>query len=177
MLHGQEGRGRFKAFALGGVVDWKVTYTNGGGPSRYSITIIESDIRHVRITDENPVQRAPTGVTVVVSELKRNFPSLKPETSIQEFSEIFAIYLKHYRDVTISVEGEQIDPKVAIASSRDVSLSAIIDDAGKAHTVSLEVIEWRRQTKRALYLCNEQGFPSRKSKRGSTSVISIFLLI
>src|SRR6202011_148829 len=62
-------------------------------------------------------------------------------------------------DVTISVEGEQIDSKVAIASSRDVSLSAIIDDAGKAHTVSLEVIEWRRQTKRALYLCNEQGFP------------------
>lgn len=25
-LHGQEGRGRFKAFALGGVVDWRTTY-------------------------------------------------------------------------------------------------------------------------------------------------------
>jgi hypothetical protein len=25
-LHGQEGRGRFKAFALGSVVDWTSTY-------------------------------------------------------------------------------------------------------------------------------------------------------
>lgn len=159
MLHGQEGRGRFKAFALGGVVDWKVTYFNGSTPSRYDITIIERDIRHVRITDESPVKGGQTGVTVVVSELTRNFPSLKPENSIQEFSEIFAIYLKNYRDVAISIAGDQIDPSVAIALSWDVPLPKITDEAGKVHTASLEVIEWRRQTKRALYLCNEQGFP------------------
>jgi Histidine kinase-, DNA gyrase B-, and HSP90-like ATPase len=38
LVHGQEGRGRFKAFALGDVVDWKVVYEKDGTPFRYDIT-------------------------------------------------------------------------------------------------------------------------------------------
>jgi histidine kinase/DNA gyrase B/HSP90-like ATPase len=160
MLHGQEGRGRFKAFALGSVVDWKITYSRDGTLSHYNISIIEPDIRRVRISEEAPVKgAAPTGVTVVVSELKRNFVSLRPENSVQEFSEIFALYLKNYRDVVIIIAGERIDPAIAIANSWEVPLSSITCDAGEVHPASLEVIEWRRQTKRALYLCNEEGFP------------------
>jgi Histidine kinase-, DNA gyrase B-, and HSP90-like ATPase len=159
-LHGQEGRGRFKAFALGSVADWKSTYARDGKLFRFEITIIDRDIRRVQIGDETPVRgRAPTGVTVVISELKRNFVSLKPENSVQEFSEVFAIYLKNYRDIAIIIGGERIDPAVAISNTWDVPLTAIEDDEGNFHPASLELIEWRRQTKRALYLCNEQGFP------------------
>ncbi len=159
-LHGQEGRGRFKAFALGSVVDWKSTYARDGKLFRYEITMLDSDIRHVRIGDEVTVAgAAPAGVTVVVSELKRNFVSLKPENSVQEFSEIFAIYLKNYRDIAIIIGGERIDPAVAIANTWDVQLTPIPDDEGNLHPASVEVIEWHRQTKRALYLCNEEGFP------------------
>jgi hypothetical protein len=86
MLHGQEGRGRFRAFALGGVVDWQVVYPTADGFSSYTISILESDIDHVRISDEVSVSGENSGVTVVVSELKRNFTSLKPENSLQEFS-------------------------------------------------------------------------------------------
>jgi Histidine kinase-, DNA gyrase B-, and HSP90-like ATPase len=109
MLHGQEGRGRFRAFALDGVVDWKVVYQADKGFYRYDISILESDIRHVRISDQAPFDGL-SGVTVVVSELKRNFTLLKPENSLQEFSEIFAIYLKNYREVQIRIAGEPIDP-------------------------------------------------------------------
>ena len=159
MLHGQEGRGQFKGFAVGSVIDWKVAYANKGKPFRYDITIIERDIRKVRIGDEKEINGAPTGVTVAVSELKRNFTSLKPDDSLQEFSEIFAIYLKNYRDVSINIAGDKIDPAIAIAASWEVPLSPVTDESGNQHSVSLEVIEWRRQTKRALYLCDEQGFP------------------
>lgn len=38
-------------------------------------------------------------------------------------------------------------------------LSSVTDENGKQHPASLEVIEWRRQTKRALYLCDEKGLP------------------
>lgn len=159
-LHGQEGRGRFKAFALGSAVDWRCTYEQNGKLLKYDITILENDFRHVRIGDEIEVSRtAPIGVTVVISDIKHNFTSLKPENSIQEFSEIFAIYLKHYRDIAIIIGGERIDPAVAIAHTWDEALTPIIDDSGNSHPVALEIIEWRRQTKRALYLCNEQGFP------------------
>jgi hypothetical protein len=154
LLHGQEGRGRFKAFALGGVVDWKTTYARDNKLFQYEISILERDIRHVRISDEAPVKgRASPGVMVVVGELKRNFVSLKPENSVQEFSEIFAIYLKNYRDVAIVIGGERIDPAIAIAKTWELSLTPIRDDEDNLHPASLEVIEWRRNTKRALYLC------------------------
>ena len=160
MLHGQEGRGRFKAFALGNVVDWNVTYLKDGTPERYKISIIQRDIRHVRISDVAPVTKgSQTGVRVVVSELKRSFVSLLPEDSIQDFSELFALYLKHYRNVAITIAGERIDPAIAVANSWEIALTPITDDQGKSHSVSLEIIEWKRQTNRALYLCNEWGCP------------------
>jgi Histidine kinase-, DNA gyrase B-, and HSP90-like ATPase len=55
ILHGREGRGRFKAFALGGVVDWKVIYNKDGSQFRYDISVLESEIARVRISDEQPV--------------------------------------------------------------------------------------------------------------------------
>jgi Histidine kinase-, DNA gyrase B-, and HSP90-like ATPase len=157
-LHGQEGRGRFKSFSLGAAVDWRVVYRTDKGTFRYEISILESDIRVVRISEQCPFD-GPPGVTVVVSDLKRNFTSLRPETSVQELSEIFAIYLKDYRDVQIRIAGEAIDPATEIAASWEEALSLIIDEDGREHSASLEIIEWRRNTKRALYLCNEQGFP------------------
>ena len=52
MLHGQEGGGRFKALALGAGVDWKVVHDEFGKISKFGVAILESDISHVRITDE-----------------------------------------------------------------------------------------------------------------------------
>lgn len=160
MLHGQEGRGRFKAFALGATVDWKVVYeANECQPYQYDISILESEISRVRVSEENPLPGANTGVIVTVSELKRQFSSLKPENAVQDLAEIFAIYLKDYRDVSIIYSGEKIDPALAIRQEWKIDLSPIIDEDGVEHPISLEVIEWRRSTRRALYLCNAQGFP------------------
>lgn len=159
VLHGQEGRGRFKAFALGAVVDWKVVYPKDSGPYRFDITILEREIERVRISDEQPAPGTPQGVTVVISEIKKQFTSLKPENAVQELSEIFAIYLKDYRDVSISIGGEKIDPNLAIAGVTNFDLTPITDEEGREHRVLLEVIEWRRQTRRTMYLCGEQGFP------------------
>lgn len=160
VLHGREGRGRFKAFALGGVVDWKVVYKKEGGALfRYDVAVLEQDIERVRISDEVPVAGAATGTTVVISELKRQFSSLKPENAVQELSEIFAIYLKDYRNVSITIAGERIDPDRAIAGTWNFELGPVVDEQGNSHPVNLEMIEWRGQTRRTLYLCNEQGFP------------------
>jgi hypothetical protein len=108
MLHGYEGRGRFKVFALGRAVDWHVNYRpdESKALSTYDITMLESSIREVRISDENlSADGARTGVEVKVSELHRDFRSLEPDTSVQELSEIFALYLKDYRDAKIAIEG------------------------------------------------------------------------
>src|SRR3546814_10113219 len=52
MVHGQEGRGRYKAFALGRSIEWKVCYLHGGKPKAFEITLLESDLKDVAITEE-----------------------------------------------------------------------------------------------------------------------------
>lgn len=162
MLHGYEGRGRFKVFALGRVADWSVTYRTDAGELRaYDITIIEDNIREVRISDEKPVETGSTGVKIEVSEPHREYRSLEPDNAIQELAEVFALYLKDYRDVSVLYEGTRIDPAAAIASTRTVQLNDIVDD-GDVYPAELEIIEWRNVTTRGLYLCTEQGFPLSK---------------
>ena len=162
MLHGYEGRGRFKVFALGRVADWRVTYQTDEAELRgYDITMLEDNIREVRITDEESIETGKTGVEIAVSELHREYRSLGPDNAVQEFAEIFALYLKDYRDVSILYEGTELDPATAIASTCTEQLSDIIED-GAAHGAELEIIEWRNVTTRGLYLCTEQGFPLSK---------------
>ena len=162
MLHGYEGRGRFKVFALGRVADWRVTYRTDTGDLRsYDITMFEDNIREVRITDAEDVAAGESGVEIEISELHREFRSLEPDNAVQELAEIFALYLKDYRDVSIFYEGQRVDPGAVIAATQIVSL-ADIDDDGVTHPVELEIIEWRTVTTRALYLCTEQGFPLSK---------------
>lgn len=159
MLHGQEGRGRFKAFALADTVEWTVVYDNAGKTKKFNITILERESTRVRITDETDCPGAPSGIIVTLSELKRQPSVLKPENAVQELTEVFALYLKDYRDVTIEYCGDRIDPTLAISNEWTCKLAPFIDENGKEHPVSLEIIEWRRATRRALYLCNSKGFP------------------
>ena len=67
MLHGQEGRGRFKAFALGAVVDWQVVYPSVAGFDLYSISLLESDIRKIRISEATAIDAPHAGVAVMTS--------------------------------------------------------------------------------------------------------------
>jgi len=158
-LHGREGRGRFKAFALGNVIDWKVVHQRNNTNYRFDISILEREIEKIRVSDETQSQGSETGVTVVISELKKQFSALKTEAGVQGLSEIFAIYLKNYRNVQIALAGEAIDPSRAIAGTWEFELDPVVDLENKQHLVSLEIIEWHRSTERTLFLCNAQGFP------------------
>ena len=162
MLHGYEGRGRFKVFSLGRVADWRVTYrqkqvTCAATTSRCWRTIFARFV----FTDEEAVFAGGTGIEIEVTELHREYRSLDSDNAVQELAEIFALYLKDYRDAAVFYEDQQIDPAAAIAETRTVSLADIEDD-GITYPVELEIIEWRNVTTRGLYLCTQQGFPLSK---------------
>ena len=158
-LHGNEGRGRFKAFALGRTADWVVTYDVGGGDLKtYTITILEQNIREVRISDEADAAAGASGVKVRIADLRRDFTSLDSEEAAQDFAEVFALYLKDYRNVQIKLNGATIDPEAAVLETKSFPMSDITYE-DEVYPSELEVIEWRGQTKRALYLANENGMP------------------
>jgi hypothetical protein len=162
MLHGQEGKGRFKALALGRVSDWQVTYANKGKLFRYTITLIRDDLVDVRISDPIQVRAATTGVEVRVSELHKDYRFVDSDEALQELSEIFALYLSDYPTVAIWLGTRKLDPAAAIAKRTPFKLDPIVDD-GKAYDATLELIEWKSVTERVIYLCNEAGFPLLRS--------------
>ncbi len=159
ILHGYEGRGRLKALALGRVADWHVTYDAEDDSRRsYTISLIANRVREGEISEEQESSASETGVEVRISEPYKDFRSLRLESATQELTEVFALYLKDYRDVTIRYAGKLIDPTSAISSSKSLQLEDI-EDEDETHPVTLEIIEWRSATRRILYLCNEAGFP------------------
>lgn len=164
-LHGQDGRGRFKVFGLGNVAEWEVTYLKGKTLFTFSVTMTAAKLKEVVISDE--VQAAPqkhAGVTLTISELHKDYRSLTSEAGLQELTEIFALYLADYGHVSISMAGSRVDPASVIASQGSVALSDVVDDRN-AYPVRLDIIEWKSATNRALYLCNEKGFPLTEVER------------
>ncbi|MEM8992199.1 MAG: ATP-binding protein [Pseudomonadota bacterium] len=158
MLHGKEGKGRFKALALGRVADWRVLHGTEEQRLRYTITLIRDNLIDVRVTEPVLSKGATTGVDVRVTELHRDFRSLEGDNAVQEFSEIFALYLSDYPDVSISLNSERLDPNKAIATREKFSLDPIAED-DEEHALDLELIEWKTSTERVVYLCTEDGFP------------------
>jgi hypothetical protein len=159
ILHGKEGRGRFKALALGRVADWTVKYRDGHRLLGYKITIIRDDLVDVRVTNPEDVAIAlGPGVEVCVSELDRSFRSLESSSVVQSLSEIFALYLTDYRDVAIFIGAERLDPSMMIADRQKFTLSPITD-GGTEFPAEVDVIRWTSTSERWFFFCGPEGFP------------------
>lgn len=159
MVHGQEGRGRYKGFALGRSIVWKVCYADGGKPRAFEITLLELDLKDVAITEEHDATGQPRGVIVEITDIKRDFSVLELEAGLQQLAEMFALYLINYKGVAIRIAGHRLDPETAIAGQKPLPLPPIRDADGTEYPAELHLIEWRADTNCTLYLCSENGFP------------------
>lgn len=158
-IHGQEGRGRFKAFAIGTHADWSVVYERDGKLWLYTISMSSIDIRNVAISDEvEATAGIERGVTLVIVNPLKDFRVLDSDSGLHELTEIFALYLSDYENVRVSVGGRRVDPSKAIESRTSFNLPDI-DADGKHYSARLELVEWKGISQRALFLCNEKRFP------------------
>lgn len=71
-LHGKEGKGRFKALALGRVADWEVSFAQDGNLFQYTITLFRDELVDVRISDLKRQDGGESGIRVNISELYRD---------------------------------------------------------------------------------------------------------
>ena len=159
LLHGQEGRGRLRAFGLGRVVDWDVVYNSAQGLRAFRMSMIKDTLRRVEVGDDKPASAsAQRGVCVSVKELERDFRSLKSDKIAEELAQIFALYLRQYPDVHIEFDGTSIDPSTAIDHSITYPLPALQTE-GTTYSVSIEIVEWRMPSERRMFFCDEASFP------------------
>ena len=160
ILHGKEGRGRFRVFALGRVVDWDVCYGSASGLRTYRISMKKEHLKRVEVDDDAPAQVSlGRGVLVTVTELDRDFRSLRSPGIVEELAQIFALYLRQYPTVKINYDGTLIDPRSVEDRTEEYDLPQITTPEGESFSASIEIVEWKMSTERRLYFCNGNGFP------------------
>jgi len=158
LLHGRAGKGRFRAFSLGKIVEWKTRYKSNGGILTYEIIGFSDKIGEFQIGDLAPSKRRKTGTEVEVREMKKRFTSIVGSEAIQEITEHFSLYMSLYPTVRIKYDGIYIDPKEAMESKVEYKLPEVQSESGETISANLTIIEWKNQTERKLYLCDSNGF-------------------
>ena len=160
MLHGEEGKGRFRALALGRVAEWSITARNISNQMvRYHITMIKDSARTFRLSEPTLIEDgSETGVEVTVSELYKDW-NLEAAGLLQELNEIYALYLTQYPRAVVAISGANLEPRTLIDVRKSFPLPPIPNGDLPAYPAELEVVEWATDTERMMYLCSAEGFP------------------
>ena len=157
-LHGSSGKGRFRAFALGTIVEWNTTFRGADGRSRsYRIRGQAMSLEDFEIQDPVDAPDAATGTEVTISNLRAEFGSLLDPGAALELGKLFAAYLTEYPGLVLEYNGTRVDPKDAQKSATDYDLGAVQLGGERAVPATLTVVEWKMSADRALHLCDATG--------------------
>ncbi|RYH71166.1 MAG: ATP-binding protein [Alcaligenaceae bacterium] len=159
-LHGKNGKGRFKAFALGERVQWKTVYKDAASGKRFAYQIVG----HLNSLDDFDVSEPkevavtqPTGTEVAIHNIRHDFKSLKDGSALMELAMIYAAYLTEYPNLRLTLNGETVEPAAAQLQTTEIALDYVKTEDGRTVPVTLSIIEWRVQTERVLHFCDPSG--------------------
>lgn len=156
-LHGKSGQGRFKAFSLGGRVEWETVYDSPEGRRSYKVIGRSNALTDLQFTDPVAANGNPCGTEVVVSGIEESHGSLLGDNAREELAKHFASYLSQYPDITIEYDGLRVDPSKLQLGKKDIPLEDIVLAGGKKVSASVTIIEWQMPTKRVVHLCAADG--------------------
>jgi hypothetical protein len=154
VVHGKAGEGRFRAFALGGIVTWKTRTLHDGAVFGFSITRTSGSRRFDR-SEPVPVKEKP-GTDVVIENVPAT-PAPDTESVFTALCQEFALYLRQYPGTKVLFDHRPIDPTTLIAKVDDAPLRVEIA-ADETIEGVLTIVEWAAPVERALFLCDEDGF-------------------
>lgn len=162
-LHGKNGRGRVRAFALGTQVRWTSVSDAFGGRQQLVIEADRRSMDEFDIGDPEPTDD-PTGTLFEAFGGDEQLNLLADERARSSLTTAFATYLEKYPDVRIEYDGEDLDPAAEQSHVRDYVLPSPADWGGDP--ARLKVVEWRRSVTRALFLCDGEGMSRAQLKPG-----------
>ena len=155
LLHGKDGKGRFRAFALGARVRWESCVLQSEDEHGVCVEGTAEDLKHFEI---QPVEIDRMGTTVIVSQVWDDLPNLEHARVREELTEVLALYLRKYPSVQITYLGARVSPDLIEDRSTVISMEPIEIDGTIVDDIELEIVEWERPTSRSLYLCDDEGF-------------------
>lgn len=165
-LHGKNGKGRFKAFALGSQVEWATTYKSNGKSHSYKIVGKSSAFDNFDIGNVTEIEADVSGTEVTIHNVISDFRSLKDETAQMSLAKIFAVFLTEYPEASIEYDGNNIDPAAVQSHREEYALGEIILSGERKVPVSVVIIEWNIPTERVVHLCDSAGISLHETPAG-----------
>lgn len=167
ILHGKEGKGRFKAFALGNKVSWTTTFDSSDGFQAYQIVGNRSNLKQFVIAKPTTPEKCKSGTVVAINEISESLGLLaSDEKAVERFSEFFALYLHDYPGIHLYFCDKEITPTSTQKEFREYFLKDIDIGRGEKVSATLQVIEWNTKRDRKICLCDEGGFTLRELDAG-----------
>lgn len=160
ILHGKDGQGRYKAFALGDSVNWVTRYKAGGQIWGFTIAGNRARLKDFEIADPaRSDNEETTGTMVEVRDISRNFTSLDDAQAVaDELAMRFALYLREYPHARITFNGVAVSTAGVEEHFAELTLPDVTFEDGTTYPVKLAIIEWKVPVDRALYYCDADGF-------------------
>lgn len=155
VLHGKEGKGRFKALALGSKATWTTTYRNDSGKLfQYAIKMEKDAPDHIELTKELEVRTKTTGTLLRIENIENHINVLQSKDTRDKIAEHFALYLKDYPATRLLYDRKLVDLSDLIESTKDFEVP--VDNGEMA---KLTVIEWKfKPEARRFLICDSKGF-------------------
>ena len=145
-IHGENGQGRFKAFALGGRVTW-ISRNSG---KKFSITGDKANLKRFSISDS--VSASGSGCTVEIDNVVRDFEIWAKHGFVDQVRDVFALQLYEDKSFNIMYDGEKIDAREAIRSVASYKL-VVVTEGSREYQSTLDIVEWKKKVDRKIMLC------------------------
>jgi hypothetical protein len=176
--HGKEGKGRYKALALGDLVTFTSTYKNADAFKEFSVTIDRNNLTHSAFSDLKilPKGQNQTGFRVTIKNIIQETAGQAIDSnSRKEIEQKFASYWLSYQDFAIFFNGIKLEFDSLIKNSDETEF--FVDKDGLSYKFVVKVIEWKFDIKKKTYLCNSKGIPFSELNLGIRSSIPISIFI
>ncbi|MCU4185202.1 ATP-binding protein [Acidiferrimicrobium sp. IK] len=157
-LHGKDGAGRFRAFAIGSLVEWTTT-TAEIDDSLVRTKITGSlDASEFTVSDPERLGSGSAGTTVRIAQPREHAHRLLADAASSQVVIQLAVYLIKYPQVAITYDGKTLDPKAILERETSIELDSAL--GGHHGAPLLTIMEWRPEAKSikpSLILCDAKG--------------------
>lgn len=175
--HGKEGKGRYKALALGDIILFDSYFNISETTSNhFTITISHDSLKNPQIGDLQILDEIKKGFKVTINNINDKIANeIFLRDNFKELEEKFASYYLSYPYFQIFINNRKIDFDNLIKYQRSEIVKVPVNNL--FYAFEIKIIEWHFDNKKKTYLCNEKGIPFLEIPLGIRSSLPISIFI
>lgn len=154
--HGQEGKGRYKAFKLGRHIEWNSRTLKNGSVTAFSVALDASNFKAAKIGLPVPCDGTP-GCQVIIDDLYNAVSGLDNDARLANIAHRLAPYLMANPGIRIFYDGELLDIDRAVNRNEIIPVTDEGNDDESPLSFNLRILEWNKSRKGSLFWCDENG--------------------